>query len=55
METLGVLFFVLVLGMGFWILIFLMTIVIPYWITLLIVEKFNPELAAKLAFYNDKK
>ena len=54
METLGVLFFLFVMGMGFWVLIFLATF-IPYWLTLVAVEKVNPELAAKLAFFDTSK
>ncbi len=43
----GVFFFLGVVLMAFWLLIFLL-LVLPGVVTALIVEKFNPELAAKL-------
>jgi Na+-transporting methylmalonyl-CoA/oxaloacetate decarboxylase gamma subunit len=53
METAGVLLFLAIMTLVFWILIFLVTFV-PYMVTLLILDKVNPELANKLAG-GDKK
>lgn len=50
METLGILIFFGVIGMAFWMLIFLGTFV-PYMITLILLDKFNPALAEKLAIW----
>ena len=50
MATLGVFMFFAVIGMAFWLLIFLATF-IPYVATLLILDKINPALAEKLAIW----
>jgi len=49
MQVFGFCIFLMVIGMAFWMLIFLVTF-LPYMATLLITERFNPELANKLAF-----
>ena len=48
METFGVWIFLGVVGMAFWMLIFLFGILVPGWITLGMLEWWKPELAAKL-------
>lgn len=53
METLGILFFLCVMGLGFWVLIFL-ALFVPFWIKLLIIEKINPKLAEKIANLGDR-
>jgi hypothetical protein len=50
METLGLFFFFMVIGMAFWMLIFLASFV-PYMATLLLLDKVNPKLAEKLAVW----
>ena len=50
METLGILFFFMIIGMAFWMLIFLGTFV-PYMATLILLDKVNPALAEKLAIW----
>ena len=52
-NFIGFLAFLLTATMAFWLLIFLM-LFLPYWITLSILDKTNPELAAKLAGFKDK-
>ncbi|PCJ89834.1 MAG: hypothetical protein COA57_00525 [Flavobacteriales bacterium] len=47
METLGVLTFLAIIGMAFWLLIFL-ALFIPFWITLFFVQQINPKLANRL-------
>jgi hypothetical protein len=50
METLGILLFFAILGMAFWMLIFLGAFV-PYMITLLLLDKVNPSLAERLSIW----
>jgi protein-S-isoprenylcysteine O-methyltransferase Ste14 len=52
MAYLGTLLFFLVITMAFWLLIFL-AMFIPYWITLQVIDTFNPELGERL--FGDKK
>ena len=53
METIGVLFAICVLGLGFWLLI-LLALFVGYWVKLTIIEKFNPELANKIANWGNR-
>jgi len=53
-ETLAVLFLFLILGMAFWLLIFLV-LFISGWISLNLLEKVNPKLAHILVGYPDKE
>ncbi|MFA5574405.1 MAG: hypothetical protein WC994_05055 [Brumimicrobium sp.] len=39
----GIVIFLLIAGMAFWALLFLMGFVLPYWITLGIFEKLRPK------------
>jgi len=39
MSTLGIVLFLLIGGMAFWMLLFLMGFILPYWITLGIFEQ----------------
>ncbi|MDA9563119.1 hypothetical protein N9R81_00425 [Flavobacteriales bacterium] len=50
MQTLGIFLFFCVIGMAFWMLIFLASF-LPYVATLLILDKVNPQLAEKLAIW----
>lgn len=47
MEYLGVFLFLLIATMAFWLLIFLV-LFIPYWVTLQMIDSFNPELGERL-------
>jgi len=51
MAYLGVLLFFAVITMAFWLLIFL-AMFLPYWITLQVIDTFNPELGERL--FGDK-
>jgi len=53
METLGVLFLIGILGMAFWMLVFL-AVFIPGWFCMNMLEKVNPRLAHILVGYPDK-
>jgi|TARA_B110000305_G_C19007013_1_gene433133 hypothetical protein len=50
MQTIGIFIFFGVIGMAFWLLIFLISF-LPYVATLLILDKVNPPLAEKLAIW----
>lgn len=39
----GIVIFILIGGMAFWALLFLLGFVVPYWITLGVVEKLRPK------------
>ncbi len=43
MSTFGIVLFLLILGMAFWMLFFLMGFILPYWITLGIFESIRPK------------
>ena len=43
MSVLGIVIFLLIGGMAFWMLLFLMGFILPYWITLGIFEKMRPK------------
>jgi hypothetical protein len=43
MSVLGILTFLLLGGMAFWLLLFLMGFVVPYWITLGAIEQIRPK------------
>ncbi len=48
-QYLGFLAFLTILTMGFWLLIFLLTFVVPYWIAGSLIETFKEKRAAKKA------
>ena len=50
MEAIGALIFILVMGMAWWMLVFL-GLFMPYVATLLIVNKFNPKMANAMAIW----
>lgn len=43
MSVFGIVLFLLIGGMAFWMLLFLMGFVLPFWITLGIFEKMRPK------------
>ena len=43
MNTFGIVVFLLILGMAFWMLIFLMGFILPYWLTLGLFEQIRPK------------
>jgi hypothetical protein len=43
MSVFGIVIFLLIGGMAFWMLLFLMGFVLPYWITLGVFEKMRPK------------
>ena len=43
MSTFGIVLFLLIGGTAFWMLLFLMGFVLPYWITLGIFEQLRPK------------
>ncbi len=43
MSTFGIVLFLLIGGMAFWMLLFLMGFVLPFWITLGVFEKMQPK------------
>lgn len=51
MSIFGILLFVLIGGMAFWMLLFLMGFILPFWITLGVFEKMRP----KRIFEEDKE
>lgn len=42
MSVLGIVIFILIGGMAFWMLLFLMGFILPFWITLGVMEKLRP-------------
>jgi len=48
-QYLGFLAFLSILTLGFWLMIFLLTFAIPYWIFGLAIEHFKEKLAARKA------
>jgi len=42
MSTFGIVLFLLIGGMAFWMLLFLMAFILPFWITLGVFEKMKP-------------
>jgi hypothetical protein len=43
MSTVGIVLFLLIAGMAFWMLIFLMGFILPFWITLGLFEQLRPK------------
>ncbi len=43
MSIFGLVMFLLIAGMAFWLLLFLMAFVVPYWITLGAIEQMRPK------------
>ncbi|WP_165366102.1 MULTISPECIES: hypothetical protein [Brumimicrobium] len=43
MSIFGIVMFLLIAGMAFWLLLFLMAFVVPYWITLGAIEQMRPK------------
>ena len=43
MSTFGIVLFLLVGGMAFWMLLFLMGFILPFWITLGVFEQLRPK------------
>lgn len=43
MSVFGIVLFLLIGGMAFWMLVFLMGFILPYWITLGLVEQLRPK------------
>jgi hypothetical protein len=43
MSVLGIVIFLLIGGMAFWMLLFLMGFILPFWITLGVFEKMRPK------------
>jgi len=43
MSILGIVIFILIGGMAFWMLLFLMGFILPFWITLGVFEKMRPK------------
>jgi hypothetical protein len=43
MSVFGIVLFLMIAGMAFWLLLFLLTFIVPYWITLGIFEKLRPK------------
>tara|TARA_Y100000589_G_scaffold50930_2_gene42427 strand:+ start:643 stop:798 length:156 start_codon:yes stop_codon:yes gene_type:complete len=43
MSIFGIVIFLLVGGMAFWMLLFLLGFIVPYWITLSVFEKMRPK------------
>ncbi len=51
MSIFGIVLFILIGGMAFWMLLFLMGFILPFWISLGIFEKMRP----KRVFEEDKE
>lgn len=43
MSIFGIVIFLLIGGMAFWLLLFLMGFILPFWITLGVAEKMRPK------------
>jgi len=43
MSVFGIVLFLLIGGMAFWMLVFLLGFILPYWITLGVFEKMRPK------------
>jgi hypothetical protein len=43
MSIFGIVLFLLIGGMAFWLLVFMMAFILPYWITLGAMEKLRPK------------
>lgn len=43
MSTFGIVMFLLIAGMAFWMLLFLMGFILPFWITLGLFEALRPK------------
>lgn len=43
MSIFGIVLFLLLGGMAFWLLVFLMAFVVPYWVTLGAIEQLRPK------------
>lgn len=43
MSTFGIVMFLLIVGMAFWMLFFLLGFIIPYWLTLGLFEQLRPK------------
>ena len=42
-QFIGILAFLMIFTIGFWLMILLMTFILPYWITLGVFEKMRPQ------------
>jgi hypothetical protein len=51
MSGLGITIFLLIGGMAFWVLLFLLTFIVPFWISLGVFDKIRP----KRVFEDEKK
>ena len=43
MSTFGIVLFLLIAGMAFWMLLFLLGFIVPFWITLGVFEQMRPK------------
>jgi hypothetical protein len=43
MSIFGIVLFLCIFGMAFWLLLFLLGFIVPYWITLGVFEKMRPK------------
>jgi hypothetical protein len=43
MSTFGIVLFLLIFGMAFWMLLFLLGFILPYWLTLGLFEQLRPK------------
>lgn len=43
MSIFGIVMFLLIGGMAFWLLVFMLGFILPYWITLGVMEKLRPK------------
>lgn len=43
MSTFGIVMFLLIVGMAFWMLFFLLGFILPYWLTLGLFEQLRPK------------
>jgi uncharacterized membrane protein YedE/YeeE len=43
MSIFGIVLFLLIFGMAFWLLLFLLGFIVPFWITLGVFEKMRPK------------
>jgi hypothetical protein len=43
MSTFGIVLFLLISGMAFWMLLFLLGFILPYWLTLGLFEQLRPK------------
>jgi hypothetical protein len=43
MSVFGIVLFLIIFGMAFWMLLFLLGFIVPYWITLGVIEQLRPK------------